>query len=66
MEVFDAAWLALAELGHCDAPGGAEYHRVLEEWENRGHMLACLMFIRWAANSCPPPSSREERTTPSS
>lgn len=29
---FHATWCQLAELGVCDAPGGAEYDRVLTSW----------------------------------
>jgi len=65
---FDAAWDALADQGSCDARG-AEYERVLGEWEGEGLMVALLRFILISANRpapspLPDNSRSESESTP--
>lgn len=50
---FDRVWHQLALLGGCDGLGGAEYHRVQQEWVNAGRPSALYRFILDAANRVP-------------
>jgi hypothetical protein len=47
--VFRAAYRRTARAGHSDAPGGAEYWRVLREWIEAGRPREVYGFIRWRA-----------------
>jgi len=52
-ELFDYWWMFAAEAGACDGFGGAEYHRVLEEWMKAGRKPAVLRFIIERADAGP-------------
>ncbi len=43
---FIDTWTKLAEIGACDAPGGAEYTRVFREWKALGRPIEVEAFIR--------------------
>jgi hypothetical protein len=44
---------SLAEDGHCNVEGGAEYRRVLAEWLDAGQPEPHAAFIRKRANFAP-------------
>lgn len=48
-------WVLMEHEGKCDAFGGAEFTRVLSEWEREGRPAAVKEFIELRANR-PAPS----------
>lgn len=46
-------WHHLADLGACDGFGGAEYHRITEQWIAAQMPLDMADFIRQRANASP-------------
>jgi hypothetical protein len=50
LECFDQIWEVWSEEGACDAPGGAEYRRVRNEWIQNGYPTPISTFIRARAN----------------
>ena len=48
--VFDLVWDYRARDGVCDGRGGAEYRRVLAEWQRCGTVEPPHLFIRRRAN----------------
>lgn len=50
---FATTYVAMAALGQCDEPPGAEYSRVLREWNEAGMPENIADFIRRRANVGP-------------
>lgn len=50
-KAFLNAYLRLASEGKCDSPGGAEYKRVLAEWQMSGRPSTVETFIVSRANA---------------
>lgn len=50
---FDRVWDVLADQGACDSRGGAEYHRIQDEWATAGFPTPLARFIRQSANYVP-------------
>ena len=48
--LFRGVYQAMSDAGHCDAPGGSEYRRVLRAWRNAGVEETIAIFIRYHAN----------------
>lgn len=48
--LFVFAYWRLSRQGHCDAPGGMEYQRVLNEWRMARKPWRVFRFIKYHAN----------------
>lgn len=51
--IFAICYWILSRQGHCDSPGGMEYHRVRAEWIRAGRPIRMIRFIKYWANLPP-------------
>lgn len=61
---FPGVWEAMAEDGHCDGLGGAEYRRVYQEYKEAGAPPFMTTFILDHANRHPVADQEKQGKSP--